>query len=283
MARFTNFATLSYTGGSTDSNTVVGELVETLAVTKTAITDLYDREGKVSYVISLVNTGTAPVTDVTVTDDLGGYAFGEGTLYPLAYRDGTVRFFVNGTLAAAPTVTAGPPLTFTGITVPAGGDVLIAYEADVTEFAPFGQAATITNTATVTGGGLLTPLTAQAVVNVRTATQLGITKALSPTTVQENGQLTYTFVITNSGAVDATAADQIVLTDTFDPRLRNITVTFNGTAWTAPTNYTYDEATGLFTTVAGQITVPAATFQQNAEGAYITTPGTATLVVTGTV
>lgn len=283
MARFTNFATLSYTGGSTDSNTVVGELVETLAVTKTAITDLYDREGKVSYVISLVNTGTAPVTEVTVTDDLGGYAFGEGTLYPLAYRDGTVRFFVNGTLAAAPTVTAGPPLTFTGITVPAGGDVLIAYEADVTEFAPFGQAATITNTATVTGGGLLTPLTAQAVVNVRTATQLGITKALSPTTVQENGQLTYTFVITNSGAVDATAADQIVLTDTFDPRLRNITVTFNGTAWTAPTNYTYDEATGLFTTVAGQITVPAATFQQNAEGAYITTPGTATLVVTGTV
>lgn len=283
MARFTNFATLSYTGGSTDSNTVVGELVETLAVTKTAITDLYDREGKVSYVISLVNTGTAPVTDVTVTDDLGGYAFGEGTLYPLAYRDGTVRFFVNGTLAAAPTVTAGPPLTFTGITVPAGGDVLIAYEADVTEFAPFGQTATITNTATVTGGGLLTPLTAQAVVNARTATQLGITKALSPTTVQENGQLTYTFVITNSGAVDATAADQIVLTDTFDPRLRNITVTFNGTAWTAPTNYTYDETTGLFTTVAGQITVPAATFQQNAEGAYITTPGTATLVITGTV
>lgn len=283
MARFTNFATLSYTGGSTDSNTVVGELVETLTATKAAITDLYDREGKVSYVISLVNTGTAPVTDVTVTDDLGGYAFGEGTLYPLAYRDGTVRFFVNGTLAAAPTVTAGPPLTFTGITVPAGGDVLIAYEADVTEFAPFGQTATITNTATVTGGGLLTPLTAQAVVNARTATQLGITKALSPTTVQENGQLTYTFVITNSGAVDATAADQIVLTDTFDPRLRNIAVTFNGTAWTAPTNYTYDEATGLFTTVAGQITVPAATFQQNAEGAYITTPGTATLVITGTV
>ncbi len=283
MARFTNFATLSYTGGSTDSNTVVGELVETLTATKAAITDLYDREGKVSYVISLVNTGTAPVTGVTVTDDLGGYAFGAGTLYPLAYRDGTVRFFVNGILSAAPTVTAGPLLTFTGITVPAGGDVLIAYEADVTEFAPFGQTATITNTATVTGDGLLTPVTAQAVVNARTATQLGITKALSPTTVQENGQLTYTFVITNSGAVDATAEDNIVLTDTFDPRLRNITVTFNGTAWTAPTNYTYDEATGVFATVAGQITVPAATFQQNAEGEYIATPGTATLVITGTV
>ena len=283
MARFTNFATLSYTGGSTDSNTVVGELVETLTATKAAITDLYDREGKVSYVISLVNTGTAPVTGVTVTDDLGGYAFGAGTLYPLAYRDGTVRSFVNGILSAAPTVTAGPLLTFTGITVPAGGDVLIAYEADVTEFAPFGQTATITNTATVTGGGLLTPVTAQAVVNARTATQLGITKALSPTTVQENGQLTYTFVITNSGAVDATAEDNIVLTDTFDPRLRNITVTFNGTAWTAPTNYTYDEATGVFATVAGQITVPAATFQQNAEGEYIATPGTAILVITGTV
>lgn len=283
MARFTNFATLSYTGGSTESNTVVGELVETLAITKTAVTDLYDADGTVTYVVALTNTGTAAITDVTLVDDLGGYTFDTQTLYPLTYREGTVRCFVNGVLNAAPTVTVGPPLTLTGITVPAGGDTVIVYEADVTEFAPLGQGATITNTVTATGGGLLTSLTAQATVNARTATRLGITKALSPTTVQENGQLTYTFVITNSGAVDAVATDQIVLTDTFDPKLRNITVTFNGTTWTAPTGYTYDETTGSFATVAGQITVPAATFEQNTQGAYVVSPGTATLVITGTV
>lgn len=283
MARFTNFATLSYSGGSTDSNTVVGELVETLTAAKTAVSDLYEQDGKVTYALSLVNTGTSAITGVTVTDDLGGYAFGTGTVYPLSYREGTVRLFVNGTLSAAPAVTAGPPLVFSGITVPAGGNVVIVYEADVTAYAPLGQEATITNTATVTGTGIGTALTAQATVNNRTQVLLRITKALSPTVVQENGQLTYTFVIENDGSTGATAADQLVLTDTFDPVLRDITVSFNGTALTAGTDYTYDATTGVFTTLAGRITVPAATFTQNASGTYAVTPGTATLTVTGTV
>lgn len=283
MARFTNYATLSYTGGSTDSNTVIGELVETLTAAKTAVSDLYESDGKVTYALSLVNTGTAPATGVTVSDDLGGYTFGIGTVYPLAYREGTVRQFINGTLSNAPMVTAGPPLTFSGITVPAGGNVVIVYEADVTSYAPLGQEATITNTATVTGTGLAAALTAQATVNNRTQVDLRITKALSPTVVQENGQLTYTFVIENDGSTAAVAADQITLTDTFDPLLRNIAVTFNGASWTEGTNYTYNAQTGAFATVAGQITVPAATYTQNADGTYAVTPGAATLTVTGTV
>ncbi len=283
MARFTNYATLSYSGGSTDSNTVVGELVETLSVTKAVVSDLYEQGGKLSYAISLTNTGASAVTGVTVSDDLGGYAFGTTTLYPLRYREGTIRYFVNGTLSAAPTVTVGPPLSFSGITVPAGGNVVIVYEADVTNYAPLGQEASITNTATVTGAGITTPLTAQATVNNRTAVELRITKALSPTVVQENGQLTYTFVIENYGSTAAAASDSLQLTDTFDPRLRAIGVSFNGTAWTAGTNYTYNETTGVFTTVAGQLTVPAATFTQNTDGTYTVTPGTATLTVTGTV
>ena len=39
MATFTNRATLSYNGRTTDSNTVVGTFLETLSVTKTARTD----------------------------------------------------------------------------------------------------------------------------------------------------------------------------------------------------------------------------------------------------
>ena len=49
-------------------------------------------------------------------------------------------------------------------------------------------------------------------------------------------------------------------------------------------NYTYNEATGLFATLAGQITVPAATYTQDpTPGAYSVTPGISTLVVTGTI
>lgn len=283
MARFTNFATLTYTGGTTDSNTVVGEILETLTMTKTAVGGSYTADGDVTYVVSIVNSGSAAATGLTVTDNLGGYTFGTGTVHPLAYVAGSLLYYVNGTIQTAPTITAGPPLTISGISVPAGGNAVLVYEASVTDFAPMGETAAITNTATVTGGGLTTPLTDTATVNMTSRVELRIRKALSPTTVSENGQLTYTFVIENDGALPADASDRVVLTDTFDPRLSNLTVTFNGTAWTQGTNYTYAPDTGLFTTVAGQITVPAATFTQNADGTYTTTPGTATLVVTGTV
>lgn len=281
MATFTNYATLSYTGGTTDSNTVTGELLETLTAAKTAVTDTYSQRDTVTYVISLVNSGTAALTGLTVTDDLGAYSFGGATVYPLSYVEGSMRYYVNGTLQAAPTVTAGPPLTITGITVPAGGNALLVYEALVTNYAPLGTEASITNTAAVTGGGI--SLTATATIAMQPRAELSISKALCPTAVAENGQLTYTFVIENTGSIAATADDQAVLSDTFDPILNPITVTFNGTAWTAGTQYTYDTTTGVFATVAGQITVPAATYTQNTDGTWTTVPGTATLVITGTV
>ena len=75
----------------------------------------------------------------------------------------------------------------------------------------------------------------------------------------------------------------MILTDTFDPALTGLTVTYNGDAWTEGDNYTYDAATGTFATIAGQITVPAATYTQETDGTYTVTPGTTTVTVTGTV
>ena len=283
MASFTNFATLSYNGGTTNSNTVTGELLETLTAAKTAVTPASTAGENVTYAVSLVNTGTAPLTGVTVTDDLGRYAVGANTVYPLAYVDGSVKYYVNGVLQAAPTVTAGPPLTVTGLSIPAGGNAVLIYETRVTNVAPLTTGDSITNTATVTGGGLTAPITAQATVETANAADLGITKSLSPVTITENGQITYTFVISNSGNTEAAAADNVVVTDTFNPILRDIAVTYNGTAWTEGTNYTYNAATGVFATLPGQITVPAASYSQNADGTFTVTPGTATLAITGTV
>ena len=283
MASFTNFATLSYNGGTTNSNIVTGEILEALTAVKTAVSANYSAGDRITYALSLVNTGTAAVTDYTVTDNLGGYTVGANTVYPLAYNAGTVRYYINGVLQTAPTVTAGPPLTVTGLTVPAGCSAVLIYETTATPVAPLATGSSITNTATITGGGLTTPITAQATVETANSADLTISKALSPTTVTENGQITYTFVISNTGNTEATATGNVVVTDTFDPILRNIAVTYNGTAWTEGTNYTYNAATGVFTTLAGQITVPAATFTQNTDGTFTVTPGTATLVITGTV
>lgn len=284
MATFFNQATLTYNDTTINSNIVTGEILEVITATKTALSDTYRPGETVSYAVNITNSGTLPYTDLTVTDDLGAYTFGDTTLVPLTYNEGSARLFINGVLQPAPTVTAGPPLTVSGLTIPADSNATLIYSATVNEFAPFDADSTITNTVTVTGGGLTTDITAQATVSTAQGPQLSISKALSPTTVVDNGEITYTFVIQNTGNEPAIATDNLAITDTFNPILDITSVLFNGTAWTEGTNYTYDEATGTFATLPGQITVPAATYTQDpTTGAFVINPGTATLTVTGTV
>lgn len=283
MASFTNVATLSYNGGQVTSNVVTGEIQAVLAATKTAVREVYAQDGVVTYAVALTNSGTQAFTDLSVSDDLGGYVYGTATVYPLTYVADSVRYYVNGVLQAAPTVTAGPPMVISGLSVPAGGSGVLLYQARVNQYAPLATGSTIVNTATVSGTGLTADLIATETVTVQEGADLAIQKALSPSVVSENGQLTYTFTIQNFGNTAVAATDAAVITDTFDPILRNLSVTFNGTAWTAPTNYTYDETTGVFATAADAITVPAATYVQNSDGSWAVSPGTSTLVVTGTI
>ena len=199
------------------------------------------------------------------------------------YIGDSVKLFANGVLQPTPTVTSGPPLTFSGITVPAEGNVTLIYAARANEFANPTDGGSIENTATVNGGGI-TEITASETIFAEAEPNLNITKSLTPTTVTENGQLTYTFVIQNTGNSPAVTTDNVVITDRFDPLLSNISVTYNGTAWTEPADYTYDETTGLFTTSIGSITVPAATFTQDpVTGNWAIDPGVATITVSGTV
>ena len=284
MATFYNQATLSFNGSTTTSNITQGELRESLTITKTAVTDTYAPGDDVTYIISITNNSATEYSNILLSDNLGGYAVGEGTVYPLEYVEGSIRRYVNGDLTAPPTVTAGPPVSISAVEVPANGNVILVYEARVTRYASPNVDGAVTNTVTLTGDGVLTPITAQETISAAERAALTINKSISPTVVSENGTLTYTFVIQNSGNVAATTEDTIIVADTFDPRLKNITVTYNGTAWTEGVNYTYSEATGLFTTATGQITVPAAAYSQDAQtGAWTLTPGTAVITVKGTV
>lgn len=284
MATFSNRATLTYTGGTALSNVVTGEITEVLTITKTAAGDTYRAGDTLTYVVTLINSGTTPLTGVTLTDDLGAYPFGTGTLTPLTYVADSLLYYADGVLGATPTITSLSPLTLTGITVPAGGDATIVYRAALNEFAPTAAGATATNTVSASGGGLTAPITATETVTVVDEASLSITKSLSPTTVPENGEITYTLLIENYGNTAATATDNVSITDTFDPILSDITVTLDGDTLVAGTDYTYDETTGVFTTTAGRITLPAATVTQDpVTGVYTTAPGTATLTVTGTI
>ncbi len=284
MAIFTNQATLSYNDNVVNSNIVTGEIVQVLTVSKNALSDTYERDKTITYIINIVNSSDSDFTGLTVTDNLGAYAFNTTTLVPLTYVDGSIRYFIKGDLQSQPTVTAVSPLTITDITVPANGNATIVYSATVNEFAPLDGETSITNTATVNGRGLSSPITAEETVTLKTGPILSITKAVCPLSVPENGSLTYTFVIRNNGFTAATAEDNLIVRDTFDPKLNIANVTLNGTALTPTTDYTYNADTGDFATVAGAITVPAATFTQDpTTGVYSVTPGSAILTVTGTV
>ena len=284
MAIFSNVATLTYNGSSTNSNIAYGEILDVLAVSKTSVEGTYTPGTLVTYVVTLRNTGTATLTGLTVTDDLGGYDLGGTTVYPLTYQDGSVALFVDGVAQPAPAVVAGPPLVISGINLPGGSDAVLVYQARANVYADPEAGGEIVNTVTVTGAGLGTPATDTATVTVTTAPVLTISKCITPTQVVDNDRVTYTFVIQNTGNRAVVATDNASITDVFDPILTALTVTFEGASWTEGVQYTYDEATGTFTTVPGQITVPAATYTQDpVTGAYTATPGVVTLTVTGTI
>lgn len=283
MATFFNRATLTYSGGTVSSNLTQGEVLEVVSATKTAVNTEYGQNSDITYAVNIINSGNTALNGLSVTDDLGANTVGTVTVTPLDYVDGSVKLFVNGVLAATPTVVEGPPLVISGINIPANSNATLLYTARANNFASPETAGTITNTATVSGAGI-TPVSDQAIITATNEPVLDITKSLSPTVVQENGEITYTFQVFNYGNTATTATDNVVITDTFDPILSNITVTYNGTTWTEGTEYTYNQATGLFTTTADAITVPAATFVQDpTTGTFTTTPGVATITVTGTV
>ena len=284
MAIFSNQATLVYNGNTVESNIAYGEILDVLAATKTSVEGTYTPGQLVTYVVTLRNTSSSVLSDLTVTDDLGGYTFNGTTVYPLTYEAGSAALFVDGVPQSAPAVAPGPPLVVSGISIPAGSDAVLVYQARANDFADPAAGGTIINTITATGDGITTPITAMETVTAATAPQLTICKSITPSQVVDNDRVTYTFVIQNTGNEAVVATDNATITDVFDPILSALTVTFNGAVWTQGVQYNYNQTTGVFTTTPGQIVVPAATYTQDpVTGAYTATPGTATLIVTGTI
>ena len=283
MATFTNQATLRYNGNVVNSNITTGELLEVLSATKTAVIDSYTQGSNVTYVINIVNSGTITFTGISITDNLGAYTLGTETYVPLDYVEGSTQYYLNGVLQATPVVVAGPPLVISGITVPANGVATIIYVASANQYAPLNLDGTITNSAVISGGGV-TDITVTETITAESGARLTISKSICPTTVTENGRLTYTFVIQNLGNMPAVATDNVSITDTFNPILTGLTVTLNDVVWAEGVNYTYSETTGEFATIPSQITVPAATYTQDpVTGEWLIDPGIAVLTVTGTV
>lgn len=284
MAQFTNQAQLSYNGITVNSNIALGEISEALAVSKTALSTSYTRDDCITYVVSLVNSSTANLTALTLTDNMGAYDYEGATLYPLTYTDGSVKLFVNGQLQGTPTVSSTSPLVLEGINVPAGGNAVLIYGTLVNSAAPLDVGSSVTNTASVGGAPLTSAVSASETVTALAAPELSITKSVEPVPVAANGRVTYTFIIQNRGNTAAVADDNVILRDVFDPVLTALSATLGGTPLTEGTSYTYSADTGVFTTLPGVIAVPAASYSRDAEsGLWTVSPSAVTLTVSGNI
>ena len=93
--------------------------------------------------------------------------------------------------------------------------------------------------------------------------------------------ITYTIKIYNYGN---TAAENVVLTDDFNPAPTNITVSRDGVLLLG-TDYTYIDGTlTVPATASAPVTVPAATFVQDpVTGIISITPGVVEYTITGTI
>ena len=282
MATFVNQAFLTINDTTVASNVTTGTILDNLTLTKTAVLNTYRADDTLTYVINLQNAGAA-LTGLTLTDNLGAYPFGATTLYPLTYLDGSVHAYQNGSPAVAPTVIySGGALQFTGVDVPAGGNTILVYSVKTNAFAPLSENASITNTATATRASEEPLATDNETVYTVNESALNLIKTITPNPVGPDGTLTYTLTIENFGNLAVVATDNAVITDTLNPVLQNLSVTYNGGAWTEGVNYTYDTASGLFQTTPTGLTVPSATYTQDpASGEWTIIPGTSVLVLTG--
>ncbi len=284
MATIENFATVSYTSGgvaqSRTSNLAQIELDSSLSFTKETLGTTYTVGTPITYILTLTNDSTSAITGITVTDDLGAFTLDTAELTLLNFTEPALLLISGQDNNASLTVEASETgVTFSFPTLAAGATANIIYNATPNEFASPAQGSFITNTAELESNSECASGTATATVTAAEVAEIEVVKSMSPNPVVCGEEVTYTIRILNYGNIDA---EDVVLTDTFNPAPTDITVYRNGVELIG-TGYTYINGT-LTVPARGGDTVPAATFTRDADtGVVTTTPGVVEYVITGTI
>ena len=285
MATIENFATVSYTSGGV-TETKVSNLAEiglesAISFAKTTLGDTYSEDSVITYILSITNTSANTVSNIRITDDLGSFVFGTIELTPLGYT-APALLLIDGQDVSAQLIvddTTAGSLVFSFPTLPAGATANVVYRASVNEFAPLDLNSAIVNTATLTSDSDCADGSASATVTAASAANVSVFKQMAPNPVVCGDVVTYTIRIYNYGNIPA---EDVVLTDTFNPAPDTITVSKDGVLL-GGSEYSY--VGGTLTTPVGTgtpVSVPAATFTRDSEtGILNVTPGVVEYVITG--
>ena len=288
MATIENFATVRYTSGGV-TETKVSNLAEiglesAVSLYKNTLGNTYGEDSVLTYIITLTNTSTSPISGITLTDDLGTFVFGATELTPLTYvepslllidgQDNSVQLTTDSTNTGT--------VIFSFPSLAAGATANIIYKVSVNELAPLDVGSTIVNTVTLQNSSDCADGEASATVTVSEAANVSVFKQMTPNPVVCGDTVTYTIRVYNYGNV---AAESLELVDNFDPAPTGITVSRDGILLVA-TDYTYVNGT-LTVPPAGSpntVSVPAATFTRDLSTGVVTVaPGIVEYTVTGTI
>ena len=276
----TNQASVRYRYGATDatalSNIATALLAQPLTVDKSSLETVYRTGEDLTYILSFTNGGSTALTNVTLEDTLGTFTIGTTSVTPLTFVPDALLYINginNGTIT--PVVSANS-ITFTVPSLPAQATALILYKVTPNEFAPLVDPASITNTVTANADGLTEAATDSLTVTADQYADVDIIKSMTT----DGSVITYTFDITNAGNAPA---EDIVLTDAFDPAPTSITVSVNGTVIPA-SDYTYAGGVLTLPNATGDVlSLPAATITTDpVTGAVSVTPSSLTVTVVGT-
>lgn len=283
--RFSNQATLSYGEMRISSNAVTGELLPGVAIYKRASLPSYTGDGRLQYTVVIVNSSAAAYTGLTLLDDFGRYLWQGFPRFPLAYtEDSAVLSYYTGTAVGSGTVTATPDtdgMSFV-FDLPGSTTALLSYQVYVTSFASVAAGSEITNTVSLSGGGLSTTLTAQNTLPVLEGPELEISKSLRGE-ASAGQTLSYSLTVTNYGNKPADSGNNVIVSDQLSPPLENLRVYADGVLWTEGTQYFYEESSSYFQTALGAVQLPAAQFEQDSFGLWSTRPSSLAITLTGTV
>ena len=287
MATIENFATIKYTSGGVTatkvSNLAEISLESSVRITKSTLGDTYSENSVLTYIITVTNTTASAINDITVTDDLGTFTFNAAELTPLNYTAPALLLIDGQDTTAQLTVDTSTPgsLIFSFPSLPAGATANIIYKVTVNEYASLDTGSTIINTATLSSTAECVDGEASATVQVADMADVSVLKQMCPNPVVCGSTVTYTIRVYNYGNL---AAENVELTDNFDPVPSNITVRRDGVIL-AGTDYTY--VNGLLTVPSASgvaISVPPATFTRDpVSGIVSVTPGMVEYIIAGTI